>query len=121
MVLGIPGGKGLFSQLKVTLQHKANNRVRLHQEVKACLQDLYTLAQDVAQRPTQMAKIVPTHPLYASCCDPALAGMGGVWLPSNDPYYPQHPPYIWWSPFPPRVQCELITTTNPSGTITNSD
>ena len=86
-----------------------------------CLQDLYTLAQDLAQHPTRMAEIVPTHPLYASCCDAALAGMGGVWLPSTGPYYPQHPPYIWWTPFPPQVQQELVTTTNPSGTITNLD
>ena len=119
MVLGIPGGQGLFSQLQVTLQCKANNHVQIHKEAKACLQDLYTLAQDLAQRPTRMAE--PTHPLYPGCCDAALAGMGQVWFPSKDPYYPQHPPYIWWTPFPPQVQWELITTTNPSGTITNSD
>ena len=40
---------------------------------------------------------------------------------STDPYYPQHLPYIWQTPFPPQVQQELVTTTNPSGTITNSD
>ena len=44
-----------------------------------------------------------------------------VWFPSNNPNYPQHPPYVWRTPFPPQVQCELITTTNPSGTITNSN
>ena len=64
---------------------------------------------------------MPTHPLYAGCCDAALAGMGGVWLPSPDPYYPQHPPYVWRTPFPPQVQRELVSTTNPSGTISNSD
>ena len=121
MVLGIPGGQGLFSQLLVALQCKAHHRVRIHKEAKVCLQDLYTLAQDLAQRPTRMTKIVPTHPLYASCCDAALAGMGGVWLPSTDLYYPQHPPYVCRTPFPPQVQWELVTTTNPSGTITNSD
>ena len=68
-----------------------------------------------------MAEIVPTHPLYVGCCDAALAGMGGVWFPSNNPYYPHHPPYVWRTPFPPQIQCELITTTNPSGTITNSN
>ena len=86
-----------------------------------CLQDLYALAQDVAQHPTHMAEIVPTHVLYAGCCNASLAGMGGVWLPSNDPYYPQHSPYIWQVPFPPEIQRELITTTNPSSTITNSN
>ena len=81
MVLGIPGGQGLFSQLQVALQRKAHHRVCIHKEAKACLQDLYTLAQDLAQRPTRMAEIVPTHPLYAGCCDAALAGMGGFGSP----------------------------------------
>ena len=94
MILGIPGGKGLFSQLQVALQQRTNNQVQIHKEVKACLQDLYTLAQDLAQCPTHTAEIVPTHPLYVGCCDMAQAGMGRVWLPSNDPHYPQHPPYI---------------------------
>ena len=104
MVLGIPGGKGLFSQLQVALQCKSNNQVWIHKEAKACLQDLYTLAQELAQCPTHMAEIVLTHPLYAGCCDAALAGMGRVWFPSNDLYYPQHPPYVWWTPFPPQIQ-----------------
>ena len=121
MFLGIPGGHSLFSQLQVALQRKANHRVRIHKEARACLQDLYALARDLAQRPTRMDEIVPTHPLYAGCCDAALAGMGGVWLPSTDPYYPQHPPYVWRAPFPPQVQRELVSTTNPSGTISNSD
>ena len=121
MVMGISGGQGLFSQLQVALQRQSQHQVRIHKEAKACLQDLYTLAQDLSQHPTCMAEIVPTHPLYAGCCDASRAGMGGVWLPSPDPYYPQHPPYVWRTPFPPQVQQELITTNNPSGTITNSD
>ena len=121
MIIGIPGGQGLFSQLQVALQRQSHHRVRIHKEAKACLQDLYTLAQNLAQRHTCMAEIVPTHPLYAGCCDASWAGMGGVWLPSPDPYYPQHPPYVWRARFSPQVQRVLITTTNPSGTITNSD
>ena len=121
MVLGIPGGQGLFSQLQVALQCKAHHRVGLNKEAKACFQDLYALVQDLAQCPTRMAKIVPTHPLYAGCCDAALAGMGRVWLPSLDPYYPQHPPYVGRTPLQPQVQWELVSTNNPLGTIPNSD
>ena len=121
MIIGIPDSQGLFSQLQVALQRQSHHRVRIHKEANSCLQDLYTLAQDLSQRPTRMAEIVPTHPLYAGCCDASRAGMGGVWLPSPDPYYPQHPPYVWRAPFPPQIQQALITTTNPSGTITNSD
>ena len=121
MVLGIPGGQGLFSQLQVALQRQSHHRVCIHKEAKACLQDLFTLAQDLSQRPTRMVEIIPTDPLYAGCCDASRAGMGGVWLPSPDPYYPQHPPYVWRAPFPPQIQRALITTNNPSDTITNSD
>ena len=71
MILGIPGGKGLFSQLQVALQWQTNNHVWIHKEAKVCLQDLHTLTQDLAQHPTRMAEIVPTHPLYAGCCDAA--------------------------------------------------
>ena len=45
--------------------------------------------------------------------------MGGVWLPSTQ--HPLHPPFIWWAPFPSSVQQALVSTDNPSGSITNSD
>ena len=57
MVLGILGGKGLFSQLQVALQHKTNNWVQIHTEAEACLHDLYALAQDLAQCPTDTIPI----------------------------------------------------------------
>ena len=45
--------------------------------------------------------------------------MGGVWLPSAQ--HPLHPPYVWRAPFPSSVQQALVSTDNPSGSITNSD
>ena len=45
--------------------------------------------------------------------------MGGVWLPSAQ--HPLHHLYVWWSPFPFSVQQPLVSTDNPSGSITNSD
>ena len=45
--------------------------------------------------------------------------MGGVWLPSAQ--HPLHPPYVWLAPFPSSGQQALVSTDNPSGSITNSD
>ena len=45
--------------------------------------------------------------------------MGGVWLPSTQ--HPLHPPYGQQAPFPSSVQQALVSTDNPSGSITNSD
>ena len=45
--------------------------------------------------------------------------MGSVWLLFAQ--HPLHPPYIWRAPFPSSVQQALVSTDNPSGSITNSD
>ena len=45
--------------------------------------------------------------------------MGGVWLPSAQ--HPLHTPYVWRVPFPSSVQQALVSTNNPSGSITNLD
>ena len=53
------------------------------------------------------------------CCDAAKPGKGGVWLPSAQ--HPLHPPYGQQVPFPSSVQQALVSTDNPSGSITSSD
>ena len=45
--------------------------------------------------------------------------MGSVWLPSAQ--HPLHPLYVWQAPFPSSVQQALVSTDNPSSSITNSD
>lgn len=56
--------------------------------------------------------------------------MGGVWFPVQEKeplaLYPQHEdqlqqPLLWRAPFPQSMQDEIISTDNPTGTITNSD
>ena len=119
MVLGIPGGRGLFSQLQVALRQQSNNRVRLHKEAKNQLNDFLHLATDLASRPTRIAEVVPSTPTHRGCCDAAKSGMGGVWFPS--PTSKQQHPIVWRTPFPPAIQHQLVSDSNPQGTITNSD
>ena len=99
------------------LQRANNHHICIHKEARHQLLDLQLLAHDLANRPTQIAKVLPQRPTYGGCCDAAKQGMSGVWLPSTQ--HPLHPPYIWWAPFPSSVQQALVSTDNPSGSITN--
>ena len=119
MVLGIPGGHGLFSQLQLVLRSRKHHRIRIHKEVRDQLLDLQLLADDLAARPTRIAEVVPAAPHYVGCSDAALSGMGGVWFPPSGGHI--HPPYVWREAFPPHIQASLISEQNPRGTITNSD
>ena len=119
MVLGIPGGRGLLSQLQLVLQRAKNHRIHIHKEAQHQLLDLQLLAHDLANRPTRIGEVLRQQPTYVGCCDAAKSGMGGVWLPSAQ--HPLHPPYVWRSPFPSSVQQALVSTDNPLGSITNSD
>jgi hypothetical protein len=123
MVLGIPGGAGLFSQLQLALVRKDGHRVKLHAQALDQLEDFHTLAMDVAARPTHIAEIIPQTPAFIGACDAAKSGMGGVWLPPDRPSHrePAHPPIVWRAPFPIAIQQALVSFENPTGTITNSD
>jgi hypothetical protein len=59
MVLGIPGGQGLFSQLQLALTQKDGHRVRIHDEARHLIEDFLVLVEDLANRPTHIAEIIP--------------------------------------------------------------
>jgi hypothetical protein len=127
MALAIPGGRGLFSQLQFALKvpNRRQNRVRIHQAAQDHLEDFWTLAQDLTNRPTRIAEIVPDDDFWVlGACDAAKSGMGGVWFPpdaSSPPGAPTHPPIAWHFPFPQNIQDQVVSFDNPTGSITNSD
>ena len=59
MVLGIPSGQGLLSQLQLVLQRANNHRIRINKEARRQLLDLQLLAHDLANRPTRIAEVLP--------------------------------------------------------------
>ena len=124
MVLGIPGGRGLFSQLQVALADAHDTGiVHLNQPVLDQLSDIRVLASDLAARPTRIAEVVQQNPAYVGTCDASLVGMGGVWLPPTCPSarHPPHPPIVWQVPIPAALLPHLQTPTNPHGHITIND
>jgi hypothetical protein len=121
MVLAIPGGRGLFSQLQSVLTHSENpkpsDRLRLSRPVHDQLDDLRWLAADLGERPTRWAEIVDSSPPFLGTVDASGIGMGGTWLPVDS----DSAPLLWRYKFPPAVSSRLVTSENPSGTLTNSD
>ena len=59
MVLGIPGVRGLLSQLQLVLQRAKNHHIHIHKEARHQLLDLQLLAHDLANRPTRIAEVLP--------------------------------------------------------------
>jgi hypothetical protein len=129
MSIAIPGSKGCFSFLQHALRPGAQ-RIKITNEVRDQLRDFLWLSEDLCNRPTHLAEVVPTPPSYVGAMDAAKTGMGGVWFPPG-PAVPLsiHPhkknrlqePCLWRAPFPPRIQRKLVSSSNMHGTITNSD
>ena len=129
MSIAIPGSRGCFSFLQHALRPGAK-RIHITQQVRDQLLDFLHLAQDVTNRPTHIAEVVPTPPTYFGSMDAAKPGMGGVWFPPGPPQPNAiHPhrhvrlgsPILWRQRFSPKLQSLLVATNNPTGTISNSD
>jgi hypothetical protein len=95
-------------------------RVRITPLVHSVLQDFHWLAKDMGRRPTRIAELIPArHPATLGAQNASGLGMGGVHfvtLPNGDVQ-----PLLWRSNFDDRVQNQLVTFANPTGTVTNSD
>jgi hypothetical protein len=81
MMLGIPGGKGLFSVLQEALRTKCDHgsRVTLSSAVQKILADFCWMAQDMTHRPTRITEIITnTKPDTLGAQDAVATGMGGV-------------------------------------------
>ena len=119
MSLGVPGSRGLFSMLQEGLRHSDRHRIRITQEMRDQLSDFEYLTQSLAERPTELAEIVPDDPVAAGPHDASGLGAGGAWLPATT--NSNIVPILWRAPFPDWVRALLVSFKNPRGTITNSD
>lgn len=120
MILALPGGQGFFSALYTgysQLPTSSDSRIRITQPIRDTLLDLQHLATDLAHRPTRIGEVVDTLPVAYSAADACGTGMGGIWF-SPDPAFR---PILWRHPFDPSIIPCLVTTDNPTGSVTNSD
>jgi len=80
MAIVIPGSKGCFSFLQHALRPGAAH-IKITKEVCDQLFHFLWLSEDVCNRPTHLAEVVPTPPSYVGAIDAVKAGMGGAWFP----------------------------------------
>ena len=104
--LGIPNGKGLLGPLYKLLpsDHSPLAKRRFIPIPKGsdaynALQDLLTIMKVVANRPTNVAQLVPGWPHFAGFCDACKFGAGGVWLSGKDEIHPT----VWRFRWPPSI------------------
>jgi len=115
MVIAIPGGRGLFSILQTGFQYADKRRVRLDSHIHAHLDDFEALVLDLAARPTRLAELISDALAAIGSVDASGLGMGGVWFTVDGP------PLVWRERFPDDIVHRLVSSTNPTGDLTNSD
>ena len=126
MSVALPGSRNLFCRLQHALAKRpSRHRITLRRGVHQALDDFRWLVEDLDKRPTRLAEVVPLQPVADGHHDASGAGAGGVWWPAagataRGKCSPSRP-VLWRHPWPQWVRDALVSSTNPQGTITNSD
>jgi hypothetical protein len=88
-----------------------------HGEVRKALLDFGVLIRDLASRPTHVSKLVQNPLDYVGYCDASGWDMGGLWFGGRQTLEAT----VWRVKWPADITTSIISDSNPSGTITNSD
>jgi hypothetical protein len=102
----------------------------LNKDVHQALKDFRWILNNLSERPTRIAELVPLlqsalgHHDASGAGAGAGAGTGGVWFPAQA-IHPRgsnaSPPILWRYQWPHKIASQLITDKNPHGTISISD
>ena len=124
MSIALPGSRNLFSQLQQALSAKIGTRIALKKGVHQALKDFKWILDDISSRPTRIAELIPLLSAAEGHHDASGKGAGGVWFLSPDLIPRQgfdSRPLIWRLEWPTFITEQLVTDSNPQGTISNSD
>ena len=125
MSLALPGARHLFSTMQHALSLKSQSRIALSKDVHAALNDFRWMQKDLTNRPTRIAEVIPLNPCAIGYHDASGQGAGGVWF-ANPELHPRlgtcpTQPLLWRVPWPKDITSNLVSHSNPHGSITNSD
>ena len=81
----------------------------------AQLDNLELLTLNLGLHPTHLAELIADAIAAISAVDASGLGMGSVW------FMVHHRPLVWCQPFPPDIVLHLVSDSNPTGNLTNSD
>ena len=113
---GIPGGRGLFSQIHMAMKGVPAN-VKLTAPLLQTLADWRTFVQILAKSPTSVRLLVPDYPHLLQYTDACKLGTGGVIVPGLQ----QTTELVWQVEWPHDIRNSLQTNENPDGAITIND
>ena len=114
----LPASKPLFTPLNNAMKgDPVTASLGKKSEVRATLLDFVSLIADLAKRPTHISEIVPSDPHYIGHCDASGSGAGGVWFSGTRCMIPT----VWRVQFPPDITAAVVSDSNPTGSLTNSD
>jgi hypothetical protein len=82
--IGIPGGRGLFTQIWAAMAKQTNGWITVPKDLKAIFSDFRWLFKQIANVPINVAQIVPWAPEKLGHIDTCKYAVGGV--------YHYHPP-----------------------------
>jgi hypothetical protein len=113
----LPFARSLFTPVNRALRgHPSTISLSASGEVQAALLDLRQLVTTLAARPTHVRKILPVQdPDYIRYCD---ASAFGAFLFSGTSPVPET---VWRLQWPPDITAAVVSESNPTGTLTNSD
>ena len=123
MALALPGARNMFSAMQEALTCAPKHRVALKKGVHQAINDFRWMYKDITSRPTRIAELIPLLPSALGYHDASGKGAGGVWYPTPDldaRFYPRQP-LVWRLQWPLDITNNIVSTSNPHGTITNSD
>ena len=115
----LPTARSLFTPANRALRGTPQTiALSANGEVRAALLDLRQLVTTLAARPTHVKEILPAaEPDYIGYCDASAFGAGGVWFSGQCSL----PETVWRLQWPRDISAAVISESNPTGTLTNSD
>ena len=125
MAIALPGARNMFGCLQNAILPLSKNRVYLSKGVHQALNDFRWIAEDIATRPTRLAKLILVALSDEGHHNASCKGSGGVWFPGDAidsmKGWSQDIPIVWRLQWPDYITRSLITSSNLAGIITNSD
>ncbi len=114
----LPAGRGLLSPFYRVLATKPKS-VFLHRNkpLLTAVTECRTFLRDTVNTPTKCKNLIHAWPDCIGITDASGHGLGGVILGENSAIVPT----VFRMQWPNDIKTEIVSTENPTGTITNSD
>jgi hypothetical protein len=115
----LPSARSLFTPVNRALRgHPSTISLGASGEVRVALLDLRQRVTTLAARPKHVREILPAHdPDYIDYCDASAFGAGRAWFDGTSPVTET----AWQLQWSLEITAALISESNPTGALTNSD